>query len=50
MLLFAWVLLLRMRTALNDRKLRALRLHGLAAREAGRDDLADRRPAGVALT
>jgi hypothetical protein len=28
-LLFGWTLLLRMRTALNERKSRALRLHGL---------------------
>src|SRR5579862_1835259 len=35
MLLFAWLLLLRMRTALNERKARALRLYGEpAAREA----------------
>jgi len=31
MLLFGWVLLLRMRTALNERKIRALRLYGQPA-------------------
>ena len=32
-LLFAWLLLLRMRTALNERRLRALRVYGEAASE-----------------
>jgi hypothetical protein len=30
-LLFGWLLLLRMRTALNERKARALRLYGVPA-------------------
>ena len=30
-LLFGWLLLLRMRTALNERRLRALRIYGEAA-------------------
>ena len=33
-LLFLWLLLLRMRTALNERKARALRLYGMAAVES----------------
>ncbi|HEX3860262.1 MAG TPA: heme ABC transporter permease [Stellaceae bacterium] len=46
-LLFAALLLLRMRTALNERKARALRMHGVAvARETGRDNVpAAARPA-----
>jgi heme exporter protein C len=47
MLLFGWLLLLRMRTALNERKLRALRLHGLSPTVDEARDItpADARPA-----
>jgi len=34
-LLFGWLLLLRMRTALNERKARALRLYGMRAADSG---------------
>ncbi len=46
-LLFGWLLLLRMRTALNEKKARVLRLHGqLAAQGEGRDRaMPDARPA-----
>ena len=37
MLLFAWLLLLRMRAALNERKLRALRIYGEPQSESGAD-------------
>jgi heme exporter protein C len=43
MLLFGWLLLLRMRTALNERKIEALRLYGTPARaRPGTDPDADR--------
>src|SRR5229473_314530 len=42
-LLFLWLLLLRMRTALNERKARAWRLHGLPA--AGEPDAEEQMPA-----
>jgi heme exporter protein C len=42
-LLFLWLLLLRMRTALNQRKIEALRLYGLPARaRPGTDQATDR--------
>jgi hypothetical protein len=34
-LLFTWLLLVRMRAALNERKLRALRLYGTPTADAG---------------
>jgi heme exporter protein C len=43
-LLFGWLLLLRMRTALNERRLRALRIYGQAA-TAGEPASAAARPA-----
>jgi heme exporter protein C len=45
-LLFGWLLLLRMRTALNERKARALRLYGMSAadgEDSGQPDPAARR-------
>jgi heme exporter protein C len=42
-LLFVWLLLLRMRTALNERKARALRLYGMTA--AGESDAGEAMPA-----
>jgi heme exporter protein C len=47
-LLFVWLLLLRMRTALNERKARALRLYGMAASEPETGEPV-RVPAGLAL-
>ncbi|HEV8678728.1 MAG TPA: heme ABC transporter permease [Stellaceae bacterium] len=46
-LLFAWLLVLRMRTALNETKARVLRLHGFPAAEAGEPDqaMSNARPA-----
>src|SRR5207248_71827 len=46
-LLFAWLLLLRMRTTLNERKERALRLYGMAAAGSadGEQPIAAARPA-----
>jgi heme exporter protein C len=46
-LLFAWLLLLRMRTTLNERKARALRLYGMAAAGSadGEQPIAAARPA-----
>ena len=46
-LLFGWLLLLRMRTALNEKKARALRLYGQPASDDERRDAAipDARPA-----
>ena len=44
-LLFGWLLLLRMRTALNERKARALRLYGMSAadgEDSGQPDPAAR--------
>ena len=49
MLLFGWLLLLRMRTALNERKLRALRLHGLAVSAPAARGGGVAEPAGVAV-
>ena len=49
-LLFCWLLLLRMRTALNQRKIEALRLHTPAMRGDIGDGPSDpRRPSGAAL-
>jgi heme exporter protein C len=51
-LLFAWLLLLRMRTALNERKAQALELYGAPAIRAARTGMSDRAaaepPAGTA--